>query len=65
MTPQAHAESRIMQHRRELLKQTFSDWKLDFEPLTSGQIATAVVGATLLFGCEVRGFSGTTEERRI
>ena len=28
-----------------------------------GQIATAVVGATLLFGCEVRGFS-SKEERK-
>ena len=26
-----------------------------------GQIATAVVGATLLFGCEVRGFSSKEE----
>ena len=27
-----------------------------------GQIATAVVGATLLFGCEIRGFSNKEEK---
>ena len=27
-----------------------------------GQIATAIVGATLLFGCEIRGFSSKEEK---
>ena len=33
-----------------------------FREKLEGQIATAVVGATLLFGCEVRGFSSKEEE---
>ena len=92
-----------MQHRKELLKQNFKDWKLilnddqwehiiaendpedgkrqqkvmdrrtrmlgahrnalgTFHREQNSQIATAVVDATLLFGCEVRGFSNKEEK---
>ena len=41
------------------LSQKFPSWALSKK--VEGQIATAVVGATLLFGCEVRGFSSKYE----
>ena len=54
-------KKRIMAARKAWFKlsRKLPSWALSKK--LEGQIATAVVGATLLFGCEVRGFSSKEE----